>query len=446
MSASKTYQCLSCRLKGVVEPLASSTRQFSTSARRQKKSPFKSFTHTEVKRLVAKLEQRVERSRPYTPREKQLLALKYTPEQIAAIEEGEETIQSPQLWAANRRTDGMRIKYLEDFSKVRPLVDKPIRAPTEDIDPNIRERTEEEILMQIQKMHNKMSAKMDAEEAREAATKRGQEVDHILSGPLGERLRDPNLTPEERREIYLELNQLEDGVDPNVEFKRMVADPNTLLHSPKGTLDSQSDVLAPTIPKFKSENIYYPDEEEDPALARLSLQTGLSREDIRRLRVKTLVAHRVVNQTRMGKIQSQYFLTIAGNEKGMVGVGEGKAAEEEDGRRQAMMAAIRNMKPVPRYEDRTIYGEVTGKVGASVVQLSARPPGFGNRCQHLIYELARAAGIQDLAARTPRSRNPMNVVKAAWEALTSQTLPEDVARARGRKLVDVRKVYYGGQV
>lgn len=72
--------------------------------------------------------------------------------------------------------------------------------------------------------------------------------------------------------------------------------------------------------------------------------------------------------------------------------------------------------------------------------------GFGNRCQHLIFELARAAGIHDLAARTPRSRNKMNVVKAAWEALCSQKLPEDVARGRGRKMVDVRRVYYGGQV
>lgn len=40
----------------------------------------------------------------------------------------------------------------------------------------------------------------------------------------------------------------------------------------------------------------------------------------------------------------------------------------------------------------------------------------------------------------------MNIVKATYEALMSQRLPEDIARARGRKLVDVRKVYYEGQV
>lgn len=60
--------------------------------------------------------------------------------------------------------------------------------------------------------------------------------------------------------------------------------------------------------------------------------------------------------------------------------------------------------------------------------------------------MCRAAGIHDLAARVNRSRNKMNTVKAAYEALMSQRDPEEVARARGRKMVDVRKVYYAGKV
>jgi len=60
--------------------------------------------------------------------------------------------------------------------------------------------------------------------------------------------------------------------------------------------------------------------------------------------------------------------------------------------------------------------------------------------------MARAAGIHALAARVDRSRNPMNTVKAVYEALMSQRDPEDIARARNRKLVDVRKVYYAGRV
>jgi len=38
----------------------------------------------------------------------------------------------------------------------------------------------------------------------------------------------------------------------------------------------------------------------------------------------------------------------------------------------------------------------------------------------------------------------MNTIKATLKALLSQRLPETVARARGKKMVDVRKVYYSG--
>jgi len=64
----------------------------------------------------------------------------------------------------------------------------------------------------------------------------------------------------------------------------------------------------------------------------------------------------------------------------------------------------------------------------------------------IVFEMVRACGIHDLAARVERARNPMNIAKATFEALTKQRLPEDIARARGLKLVDVRKVYYAGQV
>lgn len=70
--------------------------------------------------------------------------------------------------------------------------------------------------------------------------------------------------------------------------------------------------------------------------------------------------------------------------------------------------------------------------------------GFGLRSQHLIWEMCRCAGIQDISAKVTRARNPMNTVKAAFKALMSQKDPEEIAKGRGKKLVDVRKVYYAG--
>ena len=209
--------------------------------------------------------------RPYTDQEKKLLALKYTPDQMKVIEAGERAISADHLRKAKVRTDPARIKYLDDFATMRPILDRPLEA--------------------------------------------------------GDLYKEPKQKEQDKK-----------GGDRN-----------------KKQVENAEDI--------------------DPHMLRLMQQTGLNQAAIKRIRVKNLVSHRVVNQTRMGKIQSLYFLTIAGNENGMVGVGEGKAAEDEDGRRQAMMNAIRNMKPIARYEERTIYGDVQAKVGASVVQLYARPPG-----------------------------------------------------------------------
>jgi hypothetical protein len=59
--------------------------------------------------------------------------------------------------------------------------------------------------------------------------------------------------------------------------------------------------------------------------------------------------------------------------------------------------------------------------------------------------MCRAAGITDIAARVPWARNKMNTAKATYQALMSQRIPDEVARGLGKKLVDVRKVYYGGE-
>jgi len=60
--------------------------------------------------------------------------------------------------------------------------------------------------------------------------------------------------------------------------------------------------------------------------------------------------------------------------------------------------------------------------------------------------MCRLVGIHDLAAKFMRSHNPMNTVKATFKALTEQPDPEEIAIARGKKMVDVRKVYFGGRV
>lgn len=176
---------------------------------------------------------------------------------------------------------------------------------------------------------------------------------------------------------------------------------------------------------------------------KLSLATGFDERYIMGLKVKTLLLKTVRNQTSKGKINSFYALVCAGDGNGMLGIGEGKDPEEPGTAiLKAHWQAVKNLVKVPRLEDRTIFGNIEHKFGASVVHLRSAPPGSGLRCNPMIFELAQCAGIKDLSSKVYRSRNKMNVVKCTIEALLKQKTTEEMALERGKKVVDLRKVYY----
>jgi small subunit ribosomal protein S5 len=107
-------------------------------------------------------------------------------------------------------------------------------------------------------------------------------------------------------------------------------------------------------------------------------KTGMSTRDIHKFYTqnsRVLVERFVSNQTRLGKIRSCYALAIAGDQNGRLGIGEAKSVEPNTAWRKARLLAMQNLKPIRRYEDRTIYGNVSAKVGATTVNLFARPPG-----------------------------------------------------------------------
>ena len=269
-------------------------------------------------------------------KKKLITDFKYTPAQIAAIEAGEEAIDPKDLAEqATMREDPFAFEYYDDFATILPVVDKPVRAPEENYDPKLRYKTEDEIAEDYAKF---------LQESPEEITR-------------------------------LDWMKFRDN-------RRLTVGKEEAERNPVKS-------LAPAIPKgleaLKRPGIRKPGEAEiDPATKRLMRQTGFSLLEIRRFKTKILVIHRVVNQTKMGKIQSIYYLTIAGNGNGLLGIGEGKSTEQEDARRQSLHAAIRSLQPIPRYEARTIYGDVKVKMGAVELELMTRPPGT--------YDVASNAG------------------------------------------------------
>ncbi|KAE8453376.1 hypothetical protein EG329_010237 [Mollisiaceae sp. DMI_Dod_QoI] len=375
--------------------------------------------------------------KPYTPEEKAALVKKYTPEQIEAIEAGERAIDPRDLSRRGViRSDMGTLPYIEDFSRTRSMLDRPQKY-NGPIDPNIRFPTPDEAAAIQEGVWQEYGAEKRAWQGLQPK----KSEDGSRSNDSGSVADYGIFSPEDR----LDIMKTEDrepwfvGTDGN-----LIPREQTPMAFAPGLPKRFSDEEEAALEKDDEEDVDPRD--PDGVYNKLIKSTGLTLDQILEYKVKILVKHRVVNQTRLGKIASIYCLAIAGNGNGRLGIGESKGQEIEETQSNARIAAIRAMQPIPRYEERTIFGEVEGKVSAVELKLMSRPPGFGLRCQHLIFEMARAAGIHDLAAKVPRSRNKMNTVKAAYKALLTQRIPDEIARGRGKKLVDVRKVYYGGRV
>ncbi|KAI9219219.1 ribosomal protein S5, C-terminal domain-containing protein [Blastocladiella britannica] len=159
---------------------------------------------------------------------------------------------------------------------------------------------------------------------------------------------------------------------------------------------------------------------------------------------KTLVSmRRTVKVTKGGKVVSMSAMVVVGDGKGAVGYGEGKDAAAPAAVKKATALAMKNMVVVDRYDDRTILHNLDTHFKATHIVMRAAPPGFGIRTNPNVHEICRCAGIDDVSAKVMGSRNPINVVKATFKALQAQKTPEDLARSRGLRVHDVRKLVYG---
>ncbi|KAF6764128.1 37S ribosomal protein S5 [Ephemerocybe angulata] len=182
----------------------------------------------------------------------------------------------------------------------------------------------------------------------------------------------------------------------------------------------------------------------------------------RSLNQSILIRRPVVQQTGKGKIRRVAFLVLVGNENGLVGLGEGKHANSMVAMKSAQIDAVRNMDWVERFEKRTVWTEMRTKLGGTELILRPRPVGFGLRCNPYLHQILRAAGFKDISAKVWGSRNRLNVIKAAFRLLQAGHDPtgmgnglggpgkklakgsgivgmQEVERARGRKLVSLRK-------
>ena len=157
------------------------------------------------------------------------------------------------------------------------------------------------------------------------------------------------------------------------------------------------------------------------------------------LQERMVALNRVSKTVKGGRIARFTALMVVGDGNGHVGYGLGKAAEVPDAIRKGIEDAKKNMIEVS-LNDTTIPHEVQGEFGAGRVLLKPAAPGTGIIAGKTVRAVVELAGIKNIRAKSLRSNNPTNVVKATFEGLKALRTAEEVAKLRG---VSVEKVTKG---
>jgi small subunit ribosomal protein S5 len=145
---------------------------------------------------------------------------------------------------------------------------------------------------------------------------------------------------------------------------------------------------------------------------------------------------RVAKVVKGGRRFSFRVAVVAGDNKGSVGVGIGKANAVPDAMRKATDRAHRNMHRVFLMGD-TIPHQVIGQVSGAKVMLKPASPGKGVIAGGGVRAVLEAAGVKDILTKSLGSSNVLNVVFATIDALEQLRSPQDVAAVRGKAVKDV---------
>ena len=134
-----------------------------------------------------------------------------------------------------------------------------------------------------------------------------------------------------------------------------------------------------------------------------------------------------------GRTFSFGALVVAGDRKGNVGIGYGKANEVPGAVEKATKDARKSLIKV-NLKGTTIPHQVKATSGASTVILVPARPGTGVTAGKSVRPCLELAGITDILTKAYGSTSPKNLVKATLAALRQLQVREQVEQTRGVQL------------
>jgi len=150
------------------------------------------------------------------------------------------------------------------------------------------------------------------------------------------------------------------------------------------------------------------------------------------LKDQVVAINRVTKVVKGGKNLSFAALVVVGDPSaGVVGYGSGKAKEVPQAIRKGIEAAKKNLFKVNLTET-SIPHQVLGHYGAGQVMLKPAPEGTGVIAGGTVRAVMTSAGVQNVLTKSIGTKNPHNVIKATFDALTQLRNKAEVAALRGK--------------
>lgn len=145
---------------------------------------------------------------------------------------------------------------------------------------------------------------------------------------------------------------------------------------------------------------------------------------------KVLYINRCSKVVKGGRKFSFSALILVGDGKGRVGYGFAKANELTDAIRKGGEAARKNMIQCPM-EGTTIPHEIIVHWDGATVLLKPAPAGTGVIAGSKVRAVLELAGIKDVMAKNLGASNPINQVKATFQAMEQLSTRQEIKQRRG---------------
>lgn len=154
-------------------------------------------------------------------------------------------------------------------------------------------------------------------------------------------------------------------------------------------------------------------------------------EEEEELKDQVISIRRTMKVVKGGKNLSFSALVAAGNEKGLVGIGKGKAREVPPAIKKGVKDAKKHMIEVP-LKGTTIPHFIKGVHCGGQVILRPASKGTGIIAGGAVRIIMELAGVKDVLTKSVGSNNPLSVANATINALKRLKSPEELSRVRDK--------------